>query len=51
MEWNQNGEDVGGNATYGNVKKTKKIDYVIQYGKVNNMTLYETVVKMDNVCE
>lgn len=51
LEWSPNVEDANGNATYGNVKKTKNIDFVIQYGKVNNMTMYETVVKMDNVSD
>lgn len=51
LEWSPNVEDASGNSTYDNLKKVKNIDFVIQYGKVNNMTLYETVVKMDNVCE
>lgn len=25
------------------------IDFVVQYGKVNNMTMYETVAKLENV--
>lgn len=28
---------------------SKYIDFLVQYGKVNNMTLYETVVKLENV--
>lgn len=48
LQWNPNTEDSSKNGT-DNLKKTQNVDYVIQYGKVNNMTLYETVVKMDNV--
>lgn len=25
------------------------IDFIVQYGKVNNMTMYETVAKLENV--
>lgn len=28
----------------------KDIDFLIQYGKVDNMTMYETVVRLPNVC-
>lgn len=27
----------------------ENIDFVVQYGKVNNMTMYETVAKLENV--
>ncbi|XP_021707105.1 Ig-like and fibronectin type-III domain-containing protein 1 [Aedes aegypti] len=27
---------------------TKQIDYVVQYGKVDNMTMYETIIKLEN---
>lgn len=47
LEWIPNEED--SNQTANAPKKTNDIDFVVQYGKVNNMTLYETVVKMDNV--
>lgn len=47
LEWIPNEEDT--NQTVNAPKKTNDIDYVCQYGKVNNMTLYETVVKMENV--
>lgn len=36
-----NGTDTGIMSNYS--------DFVIQYGKVNNMTMYETVVKLDHV--
>lgn len=49
LEWIPNEEDSNHTSTSSNTKKTKQIDFVIQYGKVNNMTLYETVVKMENV--
>lgn len=47
LEWIPNEEDT--NQTMNAPKKTNDIDYIVQYGKVNNMTLYETVVKMENV--
>lgn len=47
LEWIPNEEDT--NQTANAPKKTNDIDFVVQYGKVNNMTLYETVVKMENV--
>lgn len=47
LEWIPNEEDT--NQTMRAPKKTNDIDYIVQYGKVNNMTLYETVVKMENV--
>lgn len=47
LEWIPNEEDM--NQTTKAPKKTNGIDYIVQYGKVNNMTLYETVVKMENV--
>ncbi|XP_037904934.1 Ig-like and fibronectin type-III domain-containing protein 1 isoform X1 [Hermetia illucens] len=31
-----------------NNTEAKYIDFLVQYGKVNNMTMYETVVKLDN---
>lgn len=46
LEWIPNEEDA--NQTSIAPKKTNDIDYVVQFGKVNNMTLYETVVKMEN---
>lgn len=49
LEWIPNEED--SNHTTANSKKTNDIDFIVQYGKVNNMTLYETVVKMENVSE
>lgn len=32
-----------------NNTEMENIDYLVQYGKVNNMTMYETVVKLENV--
>lgn len=32
-----------------NNTESKAIDYLVQYGKVNNMTMYETIIKLDNV--
>lgn len=29
----------------------KNIDYLVQYGKVDNMTMYETIIKLPNVNE
>lgn len=46
LEWVPNEED----SNYTINTKTRNIDFIVQYGKVNNMTLYETVVKMENVC-
>lgn len=36
----------------GDVNNTdmKDLDFLIQYGKVDNMTMYETVVRLPNVC-
>ncbi|GAB0093957.1 Fibronectin type-III domain-containing protein [Sergentomyia squamirostris] len=31
-----------------NNTEAKVIDYLVQYGKVNNMTMYETIVKLEN---
>uniref|UniRef100_A0A6B2EFR4 Putative receptor mediating netrin-dependent axon guidance n=1 Tax=Phlebotomus kandelakii TaxID=1109342 RepID=A0A6B2EFR4_9DIPT len=31
-----------------NNTEAKVVDYLVQYGKVNNMTMYETVVKLEN---
>ena len=28
---------------------TKNVDFLVQYGKVDNMTVYETVTKLENV--
>jgi hypothetical protein len=28
---------------------TKYTDFLVQFGKVNNMTMYETILKLDNV--
>lgn len=28
---------------------TEDIEFIVQYGKVNNMTMYETVAKLENV--
>lgn len=48
LEWAPNDEDT--HRSTNTSKKANNIDFIVQYGKVNNMTLYETVVKMENVC-
>lgn len=47
LEWAPNDED--SHRSTNSSKKTNNVDFIVQYGKVNNMTLYETVVKMENV--
>lgn len=44
------GKDVpnAGDATSGTTG-TEDIEFIVQYGKVNNMTMYETVAKLKNV--
>jgi len=44
------GKDVAnvGDATSGTTG-TEDIEFIVQYGKVNNMTMYETVAKLENV--
>lgn len=42
LAWSQSEEDA-------NNTDAKFIDFLVQYGKVDNMTLYETVVKLSNV--
>lgn len=32
-----------------NSSTLKNFDYLVQYGKVDNMTMYETIVKLPNV--
>lgn len=36
-------------STSGVADADDNIDFVVQYGKVNNMTKYETVAKLENV--
>lgn len=36
-------------ATSGATTGTEDIEFIVQYGKVNNMTMYETVAKLENV--
>lgn len=50
LAWEPNQEDANSttSSTTAN-QKTSDIDYVVQYGKVNNMTMYETIVKLENV--
>lgn len=47
LKWNPNVEDATNSSSKS--PKVNNIDFVVQYGKVNNMTLYETVVKMPTV--
>lgn len=42
LQWAASEDDV-------NNTESKPIDFLVQYGKVDNMTLYETVVRLDNV--
>lgn len=42
LEWVPNAESA-------NSSDYKITDYLVQYGTVNNMTMYETVVKSENV--
>lgn len=32
-----------------NASRVETSDYLVQYGKVNNMTMFETVIRSDNV--
>lgn len=41
--------DVSGNNSSSANVADNYTDFVIQYGKVNNMTMYETVVKLEHV--
>lgn len=45
LGWLPNQED----ANQTNTQKTMDIDYIVQYGKVSDTSLYETVIKMDHV--
>ncbi|XP_046808240.1 Ig-like and fibronectin type-III domain-containing protein 1 [Lucilia cuprina] len=36
-------------STSGQATTNADIDFIVQYGKVNNMTMYETVAKLENV--
>lgn len=37
------------NNSSGSDADVESLDYLVQYGKVNNMTMYETVVKLEHV--
>lgn len=47
LEWIPNQEYL--NNTSEKNRKSNDIGYIVRYGKVNNMTLYETFVKLENV--
>lgn len=51
LAWEANQEDANNTRIASDADNQKKtnIDYIVQYGKVNNMTMYETVVKLENV--
>lgn len=49
LSWEPNQEDANSTRSSSSNQNTIDIDYIVQYGKVNNMTMYETVVKLENV--
>lgn len=42
LQWAENRDTM-------NASSVETTDYLVQYGKVNNMTMFETVIRSDNV--